>query len=51
MRQPNLYLWGDYLLTKKELKKVLDKDEWKEFWSNPKDCKECKRTRLLKKKK
>jgi hypothetical protein len=26
------YLWRDYLLTKKQLRQILDVDEWNEFF-------------------
>ena len=45
MKTQPLYLWRDYMLTKKQLKEILSKDEWKDYW-DVKRCKLCKVKRL-----
>ena len=41
MTNKNLYLWRDYLLSKKVLRQVLSEQEYKEYF-NPKICRLCK---------
>ena len=41
MREPNLYLWRDDLLKKKQLKEILSEQEYKEYF-NPEICELCK---------
>jgi len=41
MKTQPLYLWRDYMLTKKELSQILSKEEYKEYFE-PKICRLCK---------
>ena len=39
----SVYLWRDYLLTKKQLRKILSVDEWNDFFRHEIKAREMKK--------